>query len=221
MIKMKVYRIHISSWTASFRYPNMISGFQPTLDAPPFSTINGLISAAKGDYFKPENEKIGFVFRADSKIVDIEKIYQMKNSLSGINSNVIEREFFSSPELFLYTDSQKISSYFEKPKFPLLLGRSNDLATVKDIKELEVSEKEKLNNLKGTIIPFKLGLMAGLVQALPKYFSNTIPRRNTGTQPYYVLGSNYRQKENEILSPGFEDKQEELQIDWDVYWQEL
>jgi len=48
---MKVYRIHVTSWTASFRYPNMISGYQPTLSAPPLSTINGLISAAKGDLF--------------------------------------------------------------------------------------------------------------------------------------------------------------------------
>lgn len=218
---MKVYRIHLSSWTASFRYPNMISGFQPTLDAPPFSTINGLIAAAKGDSFKPENEKIGFVFRADSKNVDIEKIYQMKNSLSGINSNVIQREFFSFAELFLYTDSKKICSYFEKPKFPLLLGRLNDLAGVDEIKEFEADEKEKLTNLKGTIIPFKLGLMPGAVQALPKYFSNTIPRRNIGTQPYYVLSSDYKQSGAEVFSKGFSDKEDRLKIDWDVYWQEL
>jgi len=36
---MKVFRIDITSWTASFRYPNLISGVQPTLEVPPLSTI--------------------------------------------------------------------------------------------------------------------------------------------------------------------------------------
>ncbi len=47
---MKAYRIHLTSWTASFRYPNLISGYQPSLVVPPLATIYGLISAAAGDY---------------------------------------------------------------------------------------------------------------------------------------------------------------------------
>lgn len=217
---MKVYRIHIESWTASFRYPNMISGFQPTLDAPPYSTINGLISAAKGDYFKPENEKIGFVFRADGKNIDLETIYQMGKSLSGIKSNVIKREFFSYPELFIYTDSQEIASYFSKPVFPLLMGRSNDLAGVKHIEAIDIEEKSELTNLKGTILPFKLGFMAGSIQALPRYFSNSIPRQNIDTQPYYIFSKDHDQKGQVVNAPGFSDKNEDLGIDWDVYWQD-
>ena len=48
---MNVYRIYITGWTASFRYPNMISGFQATLPVPPLSTIIGMSSAAKGSYY--------------------------------------------------------------------------------------------------------------------------------------------------------------------------
>ena len=47
---MKAFRIHITSWTASFRYPNLISGYQPSLVVPPLSTVFGLFSAAVGDY---------------------------------------------------------------------------------------------------------------------------------------------------------------------------
>ncbi|WP_298938611.1 CRISPR-associated protein Cas5, partial [uncultured Dysgonomonas sp.] len=39
---MKTHRIKINSWTSSFRYPNLISGFQPTLEVPPVSTVMGL-----------------------------------------------------------------------------------------------------------------------------------------------------------------------------------
>lgn len=212
---MEIYRIHISSWTASFRYPNMISGFQPTLSVPPLSTINGLISAAKGDYYSPDGEMIGFVFFANEKTVDLETIYQMGQSLTQIKSNVIKREFLSDTNLFLYTNSHTVANYFRCPVYPLLLGRSVDLASVREIKKIEVLEKNNLSGLKGTIIPFKGKLMPGLVQALPQYFSNTIPRKNIGTRPYYILESNYQQKES-INAKGIFDPEKE----WDVYWQE-
>ncbi len=212
---MKVFRIHISSWTASFRYPNMISGFQPTLPVPPVSTVIGIISSAMGKPFIPSSEKIGFVFQAKSKTVDLETIYQMGRSLTQIKSNVIKREFLSDTNLFLYTDREEINSAFEKPYFPLLLGRSGDLATVESRDELEIQEKELLANLKGTIIPFDKYQIPAMIQALPVYFTDTIPRRNVGTQPYYLLEPNYRQT-SPITASGFEDKTKK----WDVYWQE-
>jgi len=216
---MKVYRIYITSWTASFRYPNLISGYQPTLTVPPLSTVVGLISAAKGSYFSPECEKIGYVFRYKTKNVDLETIYQIKN-LTNIKSNVIKREFLYEAELFLYTDSKKIKDYFLTPNYPLLLGRSSDLATVVRVDNLEVEEKEVISKIKGTILPFnKYGLIPGIIQALPKYFSNTIPRRNIGTQPYCVI--DYRGVVDvKINAKGFSDVDKDLRVDWDVYWQE-
>jgi len=213
---MKVFRIHISSWTASFRYPNMISGFQPTLPVPPVSTIIGIISSAMGKPFIPSSEKIGFVFQAKSKTVDLETIYQMGQSLTQIKSNVIKREFLSDTDLFLYTDCEEIYLSFEKPYFPLLLGRSGDLATIESRDELEIEEKKLLSNLKGTVVPFDKYQMPAMIQALPVYFTDTIPRRNVGTRPYYLLEPTYRHN-IPIAALGFEDSGRK----WDVYWQEL
>ncbi|MBN2396667.1 MAG: type I-B CRISPR-associated protein Cas5 [Candidatus Atribacteria bacterium] len=214
---MRVYRIHITSWTASFRYPNMISGYQPTLSAPPLSTLIGLISSAKGDFFVLDQEKIGFVFLYRDKTVDLETIYQMGQSNSQIKSNVIKREFLSDTNLFLYTDSIEIASYFRKPQFQLLLGRSNDLASVQEIYELDVIEKNELTNVKGTIIPFAKHKVAAPLQALPVSFTNTIPRRNIGTQPYFIVDF---KSHVQIISLGFEDTIKEHNR-WDVYWQEI
>lgn len=213
---MKVYRIHITSWTASFRYPNMISGFQPTLNAPPLSTINGLISAAKGDYFCLTDEKIGYFFKYNARTVDLETIYRMKlKTNSQIISDVINREFLSDTELFLYTDSEEIVYYFRNPQYQLLLGRSGDLAQVKNIEEIEINEKEDLHNVKGTIIPFRKHRVAAPIQALPTYFSNEIPRKNIGTQPYFIVDC----KSNvSVKAPGFTDKIGKDDID--IYWQE-
>lgn len=219
---MKVYRIHLSSWTASFRYPNMISGYQPTLPVPPLSTINGVISAAMGRYFAFAEEQLGFVFMSAGKAIDLETIYQMGRSLTGIKSNVIKREFLFDNDLILYTDSKAIADAFEQPQYPLLLGRSSDLAKVNSIAEIKASPKTELQNLKGTILPFKKHPLPAAIQALPICFSNEIPRRNIGTQPYCLLPDRYR-RHQVVMAHGFADKMtiEGKMFEWDVYWQEI
>ena len=212
---MKVYRIYITSWTASFRYPNMISGFQPTLPVPPLSTIYGLISAALGMLYFPSQPEIGFFFRFRHKFVDLETIYQMNGTLRNIKSNVIRREILFDNELLLYAQNKKIAEAFVKPYFQLLLGRSGDLATVNEIRELDVDSIQELTHLKGTIVPFGKYVFAAPLSALPAYFTDSIPRRNVGTKPYYLLDGDYRQIQP-IQAKGIWDPEKKLQI----YWQE-
>ena len=58
---MNIFKIEITTWTSSFRYPNIISGFQPTLEVPPLSTVLGLINAAAGRYLEyNEHDEIGY-----------------------------------------------------------------------------------------------------------------------------------------------------------------
>ena len=214
---MKVFRINISSWTASFRYPNMISGHQPTLPVPPLSTVIGLISAAKGNYFAPKTERIGYVFLYNAKTVDLETIYQIGyGKLREIKSNVIKREILFETNLFLYTDNEQILEWMRKPKYPLLLGRSSDLASVNEIVEFEATEKNFLDKLTGTIIPFKYGLFPGMIQALPKYFTDTIPRRNIGTEPYTVLDW-----KNGYVGINKAKGIYDIEKGWDVFWQDI
>ncbi len=213
---MKVFRVHIQSWTASFRYPNLISGYQASLPVPPLSTLYGLISAAMGKYFYPREMDIGFVFIFKSRAQDLETIYQMRRSLSGITANIITREFLVDNDLWLYTMNEEVARSFEKPYFPLVLGRSGDLATVRSIDALEVEIKKELHKVKGTIIPFKASLpIAAPIHALPLYFTDEIPRRNVGTKPYFLLDGSFVQ-DRPIAAYGFEDKE----MGWDVYWQD-
>jgi len=215
---MKVYRIHITSWTASFRFPHLISGFQPTLPIPPLSTLYGLISAAMGKYYAPEKPEIGYIFSSTGKVTDLETIYQMNkgsNWLKNIVSNVIRREFLVDNDLWLYTQNSEIAEVLGQPYFPLLLGRSGDLASVVEISEITVEPTENLNHLRGTILPFGKYLMAAPIQALPAYFSDTIPRRNIGTKPYYLLDFAYQQHQV-IEANGFLDPQ----LKTEIYWQE-
>jgi len=219
---MKVYRIYLTSWTASFRFPNLISGFQPTLPVPPLSTIHGLISAAMGSLYAPEKPEVGFVFFSSGKAVDLETIYQMENSLKNITSNVIRREFLFDNHLWLYTQNKNIAEAFTKPYFQLLIGRSGDLATVEEIVEIDVEDRQQLCKLKGTIVPFGKYVLAAAINALPMSFTDTIPRRNIGTKPYYLLESKYKQTQP-LIAHGFLDRTNcffEKENGIEVYWQE-
>lgn len=189
---MKFYRITISSWTSSFRYPNVISGYQPTLLVPPVSTVLGLIDAAAGNYIDFNGMSLGYYFEYEGKGKDLETIYQFADNGHGapkkqVKSNIILREFLSGCRLYLYLQDESLVSYFRRPVFQLLLGRSNDLATVEEIREVELDSIEHATKIYGQVVPLKGNYLPGTIQALPKYFTNTIPRQNLGTEAYSVI----------------------------------
>ena len=219
---MKQYRIKISSWTASFRYPNIISGYQPTLEVPPISTVLGLINAAAGKYLVHKQLRLGYYFDYEAKGVDLETIYQIKAHDKGYpesvaKSNVINREFLFNCRLFLYTENQEIVHYLTNPYFSLLLGRSGDLATVHKPCEVELKKTEKAEYIKGQIVPFSKNFLAGLIQPLPQYFSDTVPRKNIGTAAYSVIP--YHAKTSATSITAYSDVIDDREID--IYFHEL
>ncbi|MCC6287453.1 MAG: type I-B CRISPR-associated protein Cas5 [Chitinophagaceae bacterium] len=195
---MEVFSIDIRSWTASFRYPNLISGIQPTLEVPPLSTILGLINSAAGNYIEHKKLTIGYYFEFGAKATDLETIYMIdsKNGLPTNNakSNVIKREFLFDTFLRLYIVDEELVNYLREPFYPLLLGRMNDLASVniRSIEKKRLQPIENADKIRGQIIPFNNYFLPGTIQALPKYFSNSIPRQNLGTEAYSVI--NYQAK---------------------------
>jgi len=182
---MNIVRVHLRGWTASFRYPMFISGFQPTLPVPPLSTIYGLLSAAKGDLVTPKDTDVGFVFISKGKAVDLETIYELSEPLRA-KSNVCKREVLFEPELYLYVSKPELGEYFRKPHYPLLLGRSTELAMVEDIREM-VLEQQSDVRLGCSLLPFPMEGIYGVIQALPTHFTNEIPRKAVGTRPFYLV----------------------------------
>lgn len=204
---MKVLRIHITGWVSSFRNPLFISGFQPTLPLPPLSTLYGLLTAAKGDWVTPHDVQIGFVFQSNGKGIDLETVYEFEETLgprakinkrqSGLgsskvlysmrmNPNIKNREFLVEPQLFLYTPDLWLKEAFERPCYPLLLGRSSDLATVKSIDEIELERKIEAYYC-DTLFPFPDPQIHGKMLSLPTHFTAEIPRRPCGTRAYHLV----------------------------------
>lgn len=189
---MKIYRIKISSWTSSFRYPNVISGYQPTLLVPPISTVLGIMNSCSGTYLIHDQLKLGYYFDYEAKAVDLETIYQVENNTQGIpmnqtKSNVIRREFLFNTRLYIYLFDGQYVDLFRNPTYQLLLGRSNDIATIETIEELELEEINNATKIVGQLVPLANNYLPGGIQALPLYFTNTIPRNNIGTQAFSVI----------------------------------
>jgi CRISPR-associated protein Cas5t len=203
---MKYYKIDLSGWTASFRYPNLISGYQPTLEVPPISTVLGIINAAGGGYCTYDNDDLGYFFEFAAQAVDLETIYQMNSkgltTSNTAKSNVMRRQFLMNPHLVIYTSNELIANSFKEPVYPILLGRMNDLATVNSVSvvDLKRNEVDEVVELKGQLIPMLPFQLPGQIQALPQYFTNTFPRNNLGTKPFTVISCKNAIKTSKVTS---------------------
>lgn len=189
---MKVFRVDITAWTASFRYPNLISGVQPTLEVPPLSTVLGILNAASGQYLQHSDLEIGYYFEFAGKAFDLEKIYMIPTDNKGrptnnAKSNIIQREFMADVKLSLYLKDILLLDFLRRPYYDILLGRSGDLASVSNPRELELEAIDQSDRIKGQIVPLKDNFLPGKIQALPVYFSNEFPRKNLGTAPFTII----------------------------------
>lgn len=203
---MEVLRVKITSWTASFRYPAFISGFQPSLPVPPLSTLYGLISASCGRRIIPDDVNIGFVFEYESKTVDLETIYEFDSKLNA-KSNICKREILFNTVLYLYLTSLDFLDAFKNPAYQILLGRSSDLACIDEVKIVEL-EKSSEPSYKGTLLPFDIEGVAAPIHAISTHFSDTRPRMNEDTQPYYIIEKSQKVNINGWIDPEF---------DWGVF----
>jgi CRISPR-associated protein Cas5t len=191
---MDFLRIRIRGWTASFRYPIFVSGYQPSLPVPPLSTIYGLISSVCGKIVTPNDTKVGYIFFSKGKTVDIETIYELSNSDLQCNTNIVKREILYEPELFLYVSNLDMASCFTNPVHSIVLGRSSDLASIENVNVLSLSEKTGVP-CGGSIFPFPTEGISGIIQALPSFFSVDIPRKAMNTKPFCMVETDFSNKD--------------------------
>jgi CRISPR-associated protein Cas5t len=85
------------------------------------------------------------------------------------------------PHLFLYLTDLDLAESLTRPRHPLLLGRSTELAMV-NIRPQVVELQERLGlRVGGSLFPFPMEGICGPIQALPTHFSDTVLRRALGT----------------------------------------
>ena len=166
---MKVLRICIRGLTASFRIPFAITGVQLSLPVPPYSAILGMISSCAGKNITEKDTQIGFEFTAESKAFDLERFIRWKYNtkrpgtpiLNPDGPSVRQREFLINPTLILYLTNLQLINAFQHPKGIITLGRSQDLAWIESIDEIELIITQE-GVIGGTLIPFDLCKSSGI-----------------------------------------------------------
>lgn len=161
--KMDAVRVVLRAYTASFRVPGFY-GYQLTLPVPPLATVYGIIAAAVGRWVSPYDvEWLAYACDYQSKGKDLEAIYQFERkdekSVPVLkpypkSRTVIEREFLFMPSLTLYLPPEWEAAFL-RPRYPLLLGRSQDVATVESLKLVKLEFPDE-GQVKGVILPIEL-----------------------------------------------------------------
>ncbi len=173
---MKILHITIKAWTATFRLPLSYSGAGLTSPLPPYSTLLGLIGAVAGREIKFDETGIGYIFRSSGTAFDLETTHRLFMNNGKLkyqkDTSIFKRQFHINPNLNLYLDNLSFKKYFEYPANSPCLGRSQDLAWITNVEEIE-AEEVRGGNIKGTLVPFPVPNAVGLILNLPDYFDNS------------------------------------------------
>jgi CRISPR-associated protein Cas5t len=144
--------VRVEAPTASFRYPTFVVGRQPTYPAPPPATVRGLLACALGVPACPLDHEIAIRFGAAGRADDLELQHVLTpaggklpgSGLAKVAEGTIQpvrREFLFSCWLEVTVrggDLDRLAAAFGRPAFALALGRSQDLAAVTAIEEVEL-----------------------------------------------------------------------------------
>lgn len=200
---LKVIRVELEGLTCSFRYPHFHVGRQLTYRMPPPATIYGHICSAVGEWVDPSSLRFGYFFSSSGRNSDYEHIYQFTPGSSkrdkkwGQVENIkgelvpVWRDFMLNPKLLLYIDTpthlEQIYEGFCSPRYPVILGRSQDMAGYRNV-ELTSLETASSGYFENTLLPwtFRMRTSVGNPILMPR-FIDPEDRQRVLWAPYIVL----------------------------------
>lgn len=174
---MKLLHVRFEAWTATFRLPLIYSGTSLSAPVPPYSTLLGLIGNLAAREIAPDETRIGYVFRSTGTSYDLEttRRLELDKNTQRLKSQrvpgIATRQFHVRPTLDLYLDNLELRRAFESPANAPCLGRSQDVAWITRVEEVE-AEPSTEGVIRGTLIPFPQSGASGQILNLPDYFIN-------------------------------------------------
>ncbi|RJX17307.1 MAG: CRISPR-associated protein Cas5 [Ammonifex sp.] len=216
---MEVLKVVAEGVTTSFRYPHFMQGVQPTFEMPPPATIYGHICSALGEWVSPEGVEFAYHFTYVAKFDDVEHTHILTpggGKLPGTNLpkalvgvvNPFKRAVLFQPKLVLYINRPEWKPAFQSPRYPVVLGRSQDLFTYKQVGVVRLVTAENAY-FEHALAPYKMALQTGrgYVVLMPRFLDYDRGRLPTFAR-YVVL--HRRVHSEELLR--YEGEEQEL------YW---
>jgi len=200
---MDVARVVMHAPVTSFRHPFLVTGKQPTAHFPPPSTIHGHCASMLGRWPDPESFYFGLHFTFRSIAIDLEHQHLTEavkgrsrqtiqtaqgavRATTEVSVQPVSREFLFDASLTLYL-APDIAEAFRAPVYPVVLGRSQDLAEVISVDIITLRRGERVR-LEHTLLPWRLRpcIPAGTTVLLSRYISEP-PRREAEFDRYIAL----------------------------------
>ncbi len=167
---MLALRITVEAPVCSFRQPHFVVGRQLSFHMPPPSTIYGHVASALGILPDPASFRFAYAFTSRAHGEDLEHQHVLRaggpptkftakgetwTTSVGYDSGVqlARRGFLFDAHLELYLDRPDWETSFRAPAFAVVLGRSQDLATVTDVSTVELQRGDSYY-FEDTILPF-------------------------------------------------------------------
>lgn len=189
MKSLACIHVRLEGFSAFFKHPLTISGTQISMPTPSYSTILGLISACAGKTITHKDTRIGFEFRCSSSDIELERTDRMlvdnKSQLKPHKEGqgILKRYIYFRPKLDLYLTNLNLKESFENPVSTPSLGRSQDIAWINFVKEIELTPRQS-GLLGPTMTPFIQENISGLILRCPEWFDNTMEGRTRLAGPF-------------------------------------
>lgn len=205
---MRVLKVVAEGLTTSFRYPHFIQGVHPSFPTPPPATIYGHVTSALGEWVDPLSFRFAYHFTYDATFEDLEHIHLVipaTGKLKGTSYpkvqegavNPFRRSLLFRPRLVLYLTRPDWKEAFCSPRYPVVLGRSQDLFTYTSVSVVNLVEADRAY-FEHTLAPYSLTRQTarGLVLLMPQYLDYQHNRKPRFARYVYL---NRRVFSNEFL----------------------
>ncbi|MBA3534908.1 MAG: CRISPR-associated protein Cas5 [Ardenticatenales bacterium] len=194
---MQVLKIVAEGVTTSFRYPHFMQQIHPTFQMPPPATIYGHICSALGEWFDPDGVQFAYHFTYQGQVTDTEHIIVLSPAVGKLPGtswpkvqegrvNPFKRDLLFQPRLTLYINRPEWEGAFRSPRYPVVLGRSQDLFTYTQVSVIELAQAENAY-FEHTLAPHEMALqtMRGITVLMPRFLDYA--RSRTPTFDQYVM----------------------------------
>jgi CRISPR-associated protein Cas5t len=200
---MHVTRVVVEATVTSFRHPFFVTGRQLTFDFPPPSTIFGHCASALGEWPDPATFFFGLHFTSRARSSDLEhqhitiglppKTKRMVSTQEGhvpatteITVQPVRRDFLFGARMTMYVPPE-IGAAFRAPVHTVILGRSQDLAEIVEVKDI-ILEKSSRARIEHTLLPRALRpcVRFGTTVLLTRHISEP-PEREASFAQYIAL----------------------------------
>jgi CRISPR-associated protein Cas5t len=144
----KALHISFEGYTAFFRNVGTITGTQICLPCPPYSTLLGLISNCAGKVISYKDTRIGFEYKCETTTdYDLERTDRLADEDGKLiphrkGQGILKRYLHYMPQLDIYLTNTELADAFENPASAPKLGRSQDLAWITRVEEVDLTGVE-------------------------------------------------------------------------------